>query len=248
VNLALTVQLEQIGELECRVVDTARSAEQPEKIVIICHGFGAPGDDLVPCSREIYAAGGDELEKVRFVFPVAPLSLDDGLGDSRAWWPIDMMALQIAIESGNIRDLRNDQPELLPSRRSEMLGVIEELKTQTGLAENDFVLGGFSQGSMIATDVALSMTNPPGGLIIWSGTLLNEPNWTEWATNRDEAKRFPIFQSHGRTDPILPFCGAEWLREMLDLAHFQVDFMPFSGQHTIPMEGITSAAKLIAVG
>ena len=56
-------------------------------IVVLVHGFGAPGDDLVPLADEISAPAG-----TRFVFPAAPLSLGP---DSRAWWMIFWMSRAI---------------------------------------------------------------------------------------------------------------------------------------------------------
>lgn len=244
-NYSLALETKSIGQLNCRIVDTPKSVSSPEKILILCHGFGAPGDDLVPCSSEIASSAPDEIDGVRFVFPEAPIELDNGFGDSRAWWPIDMEQLQEAMLSGNLRDLRNDEPELLSERRAAMLELIEHLKSDCQLQSSDIFLGGFSQGSMVATDVALDIDEPPGGLIIWSGTLLNEKNWKEKVKGRDETTRFPIFQSHGTIDPILPFVGAEWLRDMLMGAGFKIEFHPFDGQHTIPLYGITGATKLL---
>jgi phospholipase/carboxylesterase len=39
-------------------------------LVVLMHGFGAPGDDLVPLAR-----GLDVPSEVRFAFPEAPLDL-----------------------------------------------------------------------------------------------------------------------------------------------------------------------------
>src|SRR5438552_18316161 len=55
-------------------------------VIVLLHGFGAPGDDLVPLA-EVFAHG---LPGVRWVFPAAPLELPMGFGDARAWWMIDM--------------------------------------------------------------------------------------------------------------------------------------------------------------
>jgi predicted esterase len=52
---------------------------------VLLHGFGAPGDDLLPLAEAL------DLP-VRFVFPAAPLELGMGgfYGDSRAWWMLDL--------------------------------------------------------------------------------------------------------------------------------------------------------------
>jgi len=48
-------------------------------------------------------------------------------------------------------------------------GVLTE--DETGLPLSRFVLGGFSQGAMLATDVTLRLEDSPGALIIYSGTM-----------------------------------------------------------------------------
>ncbi len=239
----LTLEERTIGDLFCRIVDPSDASGDLNKVVILCHGYGAGGDDLVPCARELLAAAN--LGRVRFVFPAAPIKLEEFYGDSRAWWPIDMVALQSAMETGNIRDLRNDQPGLLSKQRKSIMELIDQLKIECGLENSAFVLGGFSQGAMLATDVALHLADPPAGLVIWSGTLLNESNWKTLSQDRSPDRKFPIFQSHGRIDPIIPFVSAEWLQEMFETAGFEVDFLSFVGGHTISPEGIQAAARLI---
>ena len=60
---------------------------------VFCHGFGAPGDDLVPLGAEILGAPGTEA--LALLFPAAPVSLAaEGMPGGRAWWPLDMSRLQ----------------------------------------------------------------------------------------------------------------------------------------------------------
>ena len=54
-------------------------------LVVLCHGFGAPGDDLVSLAESI-----DVPAAVRFAFPAAPLSLGAGYGD----WNVDWSSWQ----------------------------------------------------------------------------------------------------------------------------------------------------------
>ncbi|MGV3621849.1 MAG: phospholipase, partial [Archangium sp.] len=66
----------------------------PSAAVILCHGFGAPGDDLVGLAPELVKLQ-PSLKSVRFYFPAAPINLGElGWGDARAWWLIDMAAVQ----------------------------------------------------------------------------------------------------------------------------------------------------------
>lgn len=230
-----------IAELNCTIVDTFEEGTAIESVAIICHGFGASGEDLVPCAAELFAETPGKA--IRFVFPAAPIELEPGgYYDSRAWWPIDMVQLQEMIMSGEIRDLRKDKPELLEERSDELIDVIRTIENESQINSDQLILGGFSQGSMLATHVALSLDATPGGLIVWSGTLLNEMEWREKAPGK---KGLKVVQSHGQIDPILPFVGAEWLRDFFTEFELDNDFYPFVGEHTISREALEKAGKLI---
>jgi phospholipase/carboxylesterase len=149
--------------------------------------------------------------------------------DSRAWWHIDMLAMQNAIERGQLRDL-SAEPDGLTEAREKMVALLEELAVTH--APTKLVLGGFSQGSMLALDVALRTTLPKcDALVVLSGTLLAED---VWVPRMQALAGRPIFQSHGSSDPILPFALAERLRQELSSAGAQVTFVPFRGAHEIP--------------
>ena len=95
---------------------------------------------------------------------------------------------------------------------------------------------------MIAADVALRLPEPPAALCIWSGTLLCEAVWRAQAEARGTLR---IFQSHGRTDPILPYAAAEWLRDLLTESGLEVEFLEFPGVHTIPAEAVERTAAIL---
>ncbi len=222
--------------------DSAKTIQEtgPDAIVILCHGFGAGGSDLVPCTAELIGTD-DRLKNVLFVFPAAPIELDPMM-DSRAWWPLDMEKFQQMMLSGETRDLRGESPVELPECRRMISAIIDSVCSGFGLSADKVVVGGFSQGSMLATDVALHHGEPLGGLIVWSGALLCESEWIAAATAHAP---ITVYQSHGKTDPILSFSGAELLREMLVAHGHQVEFDEFPGEHTIPAVAIEGAKKLI---
>src|SRR5690349_618718 len=134
------MQVETFGGLRARVIggaDGRGGGDGP--VVVLLHGYGAPGEDLVPLGREL-GLGRD----VRFVFPEAHLRLQ-GMGswDARAWWPIDMERLQVAIATGNARDLTRERPEGLDVARERLLSLLDEVERRLG---GPVTLGGFSQG------------------------------------------------------------------------------------------------------
>ena len=234
---------ETLGGLECQIIQNEQFTASQDLVCILCHGFGAPGTDLVPCGVELLLAMDAPNIGVEFIFPAAPLSIDPtGLYDSRAWWPIDLEKLQRAMESGEFRDLRRDEPVELPGCRQMIEQIIAAKKSEFSILSEQIVVGGFSQGSMLATDVALRHQDLLGGLIVWSGTLLCETKWRALAAHRGALR---VVQSHGHQDPILPFQAAAWLEEVFTESGFKNTFIRFNDVHTIPNEAIVAAAQML---
>jgi phospholipase/carboxylesterase len=210
--------------------------------VVLCHGFGAPGDDLVPLGAAFFERRPELAARARFVFPEAPLSLEQlGLPFGRAWWQIDLDRVAAARDPESIRRLSQETPEGLPRARRLLLGLLEELRRSTE-GPTKFLLGGFSQGAMLATDVGLRLDEAPAGLIIWSGTLVSEGEWRKRAPAR---RGLSVFQSHGAQDPLLPFQRAMALRDLLVEAGLEVEFLAFDGVHAIPIEVLDRTADFL---
>jgi len=203
--------------------------------VVLLHGFGAPGDDLVALAQYIRAP-------VRFVFPEAPIELGGLYGDSRAWWLLDLARLEQELSSGTIRDRRDEIPEGLDTVREQMLSFLEQVEERYKLDNNQLVLGGFSQGAMLSIDVALHREVAPAGLILMSGTLLASKVWTPLMT---KLAGVPVFQSHGTHDQLLPFSIAELLRDQLRTAGAKLDWCEFHGGHEIPPAVLDKVTKLL---
>ena len=176
-------------------------------LVVLLHGFGAPGNDLVPLADVLDAPTG-----TRFVFPEGPLSLSFGPRDARAWWLIDMTRIAQDQAAGRARDLSNEVPKGLAPARETMLAFLKEVERTFGADPRTTVLGGFSQGAMLTCDAMLHTDRPYAGLVQLSGTLLAAQEWVPLLQAR---KGLPVFQSHGMQDEILPYLGAERLRDAL---------------------------------
>ena len=225
--------VQKLGPLRVRtIVKTPGTTSKNALTVVLMHGYGAPGDDLVSMADAIDAPAG-----TTFVFPEAPLSLSDPrmpfLGDARAWWPVDLGRFERASREGTMDALIDNEPDGMSSARDAVVAMLDALEAETKTPGARIVLGGFSQGSMIATDVALRTTRPLAGLAVLSGTLLAATEWLPGMTHR---KGLPVFQSHGTADPLLPFALAELLRDAMKEAGLGVRFLPFDGGHGISPE------------
>lgn len=228
------------GGLKTRLLQP--DAERPPSLLtLFCHGYGASGEDLLPFVPELLERE-PRLSTVRFAFPQGPLSLG-GLawGDSRAWWPLDWADFERANAIG-WEGIRNELPEGLPPARRQLQGCVEALMEGSGLGPDRVVLGGFSQGAMLATDLTLRWEHRPAALIVLSGLLLDAQHWGQLAPRR---AGLPVLQSHGREDLVLPFSEGEALRDLLLRAGLEVDWVPFDGPHTVHPDALDHLATLL---
>jgi phospholipase/carboxylesterase len=199
--------------------------------ILLCHGFGAPGNDLVSLSR-VVDAGRD----VRWFFPEAPLEVSVGPGMfGRAWWDIGMDQLMMHLMRGDIDAAmkRLDViPEGLESAKQALQGVLDVLEKEHGVTQDRLIIGGFSQGAMLATEMFVSSSKPFAGLVVLSGTRLGGDHWT--ANLERHGANLHALVTHGRRDPLLPFGRAEALRDMMKHAGANVTWVPHGGAHEIP--------------
>ncbi len=237
------MKLTKLGPLDVRVeggLDREGGGDGP--VVVLFHGYGAPGDDLAGLHR-----GLDVDRSARFVYPAAPHALQTGMdfsafgmGAPRAWWQIDIAALEEALATGQHRNLTRSIPEGLPEARGMASEMLDALTKE--LSPSKLVIGGFSQGAMLATSIALETDRELDGLVLFSGTYLAEDTWKPLMPKRAGLR---TVASHGTHDPILPFALAERLAKDLAEAGLDTTFVPFRGQHQIPPVALAAFEALI---
>ena len=200
-------------------------SEDPRALTcVMLHGYGADMRDLAPLAPEI------PVERpVRWIFPDGPAVLDWG---GRAWFPIDVEAFEEAQRGEKSRDLSGGEPAGMDVARAELSALLEELAAPW----ESLALAGFSQGAMMAVDLALRAPKAPAGVAILSGTLVDRKTVAALAPKK---KGLPFFQSHGSVDPILGFSQALALEHELKSAGWIGRLRRFEGGHGIPPEIVT---------
>jgi phospholipase/carboxylesterase len=220
------MHIKSLGGLSVQIVGGPnRNGGGAGPMVVLLHGFGAPGDDLVSLWKMIRVPN-----VVRFVFPAAPLTLNGGLQGGRAWWMLDMERIARDMASGRGRDV-HAVPQGLSEARASIVALLDELKQQWNTPSEHIILGGFSQGAMLACDTVLRTDRPFGGLILLSGSLIAKDEWIPAMSNR---KGLPVFQSHGTDDPLLSCDTAKNLRNAMVKQGLSVEWHEFRGGHEIP--------------
>jgi len=199
---------------------TLRRGEGNGPVVVILHGMGSRPEDMVS-----FAERTDLPEGTRFVFPYAPTATHPPEGRERGfiWWSL----------GDDFADPRRHQYPAMEVVRRQVIALLDSLEEEYGVSSERIVLGGFSQGAMLAMDVALHDPRPFAGVIIMSGTFVDEASWMPLMAHR---RNLRVFQSHGRQDDVLLFGPAEELSQRLLANGVDVRFFPFEGRHQVNAE------------
>jgi phospholipase/carboxylesterase len=205
--------------LEVKLGGDLKEDERGGTAIVLLHGFGAAGDDLVSLARAL------RQPRTRYVVPAGLLEAPGGAG-GRAWWTLR-----------KIPPAYDDEQEILvpaealAKARSAVLGVVATVRQR--FAPESLFVAGFSQGAMLALDVAAHPSAKVDRVAVLSGAL---PQSTSQLLAKPRKQRPLAFVSHGRRDRILRFVGAERLVERLKASGHDVTFQPFDGGHEIPPE------------
>ena len=115
--------------------------------LILLHGWGANGYDLVPLGESL------NFKNAHFLFPEGQGTVSGGCGAGKSWFTFPVN--------------ENSQRDRLNSREQIFL-CISEL-TQKGINPKTIILLGFSQGACMAIDVSLNYSETVGGIVVLSG-------------------------------------------------------------------------------
>ncbi len=224
-----------LAGLRTQIRSAAVPPTPPSGALVLLHGYGVAGDHLVYLSEQLDLPSGTVL-----VFPEAPLELEPGFGEARAWWQINENALRKSMVTGQTALVSEAAEGDRPSARRAIGNWMNALLLELGLAPEQIVLGGFSQGANAALDFVLNDNRPWAGLVFLSGTRINGAGFAEPLQSRAPMR---AYVSHGRLDPILPLCVTKQLCSELQNAQWNVELSVFDGDHGIPPQVIYDVSR-----
>jgi phospholipase/carboxylesterase len=217
-----------------RLSAITRGGKGPPTVVLL-HGYCSSENDWKPFVKTLHLPVG-----TRFLFPRGPESAkrSDGEPSGRAWWHLDLAE---HLRKGTLgADLSVEKP---PEIEVAAASVRAFLARQGNRTRQPFILGGFSQGAMVAAQVAFLSDEPLRALVLLSGTLVDE---ALWKANYARRKGLHVFISHGRTDPTLSFEVADRMRSEMAAAGMLVTWFPFDGGHETPAVVVTALNEFFA--
>jgi len=200
------------------------SPAQVRSLVILLHGYGSNGDDLISLAPHWRGA----LPSTAFVAPNAPEPCP-GAPDGYQWW---------ALASAS----RNARAEGVARAAPVLDAFIDAELARYGLSEARLALVGFSQGTMMALHVGLRRRSPLAGIVGYSGMLADEAGLADPSLTRP-----PILLIHGDADPMIPIAAFHQAKAALAQSGFAVESHVSHGVgHSIDMAGLELGGAFLA--
>jgi phospholipase/carboxylesterase len=189
---------------------------KPRRLVILLHGLGADGNDLIGL-QQYWARLVPDAE---FVSPNAPFPCD------MAPYGYQWFSVQDRTPAAMLAGVRAAAPILD--------AYIDEELQKRGLAESDAALVGFSQGTMMSLFVGLRRERPLAGILGYSGRLIGPELLAGELRSRP-----PVLLVHGTDDPLVPFDSMAAAETALKAAGVPVETLACPGiEHSIDPEGL----------
>ena len=200
------------------------SGGAPKQVVILAHGLGANGDDLIGLAPYYAQALPDAL----FISPNAPFACDMG-GFGYQWF-----SYQDRAPGPVLAGVRAAAPILD--------AFIDSVLSETGLPDDKLALVGFSQGTMMSLFVSLRRAKPIAGIVGYSGRLIAPETLAAEIKSRP-----PVVLVHGDRDDVVPVSVLPEAVSTLKATGVPVESYVRPGlPHSIDAEGIEIGAEFLA--
>jgi phospholipase/carboxylesterase len=189
---------------------------KPRRLVILLHGLGADGNDLIGLQQY----WGRLLPDAEFLSPNAPFPCD------MAPYGYQWFSAQDRTPAAMLAGVRAAAPLLN--------AFIDEELARRGLSPGEAALVGFSQGTMMSLYVGLRRAERLAGILGYSGRLIAPELLPSELRSRPR-----VLLVHGTEDPLVPFAEMERAEAALRAAEVPVETLACPGiEHAIDPEGL----------
>lgn len=199
------------------------TGNHPNRTILWMHGLGADGNDFAPIVGEFNLPPSPP---VRFVFPHAPMrpvTVNGGFV-MRAWYDVANP------------DLSQHEDEAGLRASQQAIEALIDREKQRGVAPENIVLAGFSQGGAMALQSGLRHPEKLAGIMALSCYLPLAQTLAAEAHHANSAT--PIFMAHGNHDPVIPITLATASRQQLLESGYAVEWREYPMAHSVCVEEI----------
>jgi len=199
----------------------ASKSGTPKQLVVLLHGLGADGNDLIELGQQ----WRDWLPDAAFVAPHAP----DPCGNvpmGREWFP-----LTLSDPREFWRGVTYAGPDLD--------AFLDQELARHSLPASKLAIVGFSQGAMMALHVGLRRETAPAAIVGYSGLLVLEDGKGPESLKATLRAKPPILLIHGDRDDVVPVEMFFFSKEALAAAELPCQWHLSAGiGHGIDPEGL----------
>jgi len=202
---------------------------KPGHLVILLHGYGADGNDLIGLAPVLAPLMPDAV----FHAPNAPYPCE-GNPFGYQWFGISR--LEPALTLAGVR-----------SAAPLVDAFLDETMAQYGLDESKTVLVGFSQGTMMALHVGLRRAVCPAAIVGYSGIFVLPDEAEPQAVAGEIKSRPPALLIHGDQDDLIPVQALFHSAQALAALEAPVEWHISPGVgHGIDQEGLRHGGEFLA--
>ena len=223
-----------MGQEEEIGIESVYIPEEVKKAVILLHGFGSNSRDMLGLVKYFSL----QFKGVAFYCPDAPFIVS-GYPEGRQWFSIENLE---EIKFSSPESLEDILKQLSPKIKeaSEYVSlIIDKIREKHNISARDIVIGGFSQGGMVAIYNGLSRIDEVGGIMGFS-TLYVGP------FSKGVHSKPRVFLSYGLEDEVLPHHGFISTREALEGLGIRVKVQAAKGVgHSIDYSTLLSARDFL---
>ena len=196
---------------------------KPAGALVLFHGRGADEHDVMPLIEVL-----DPEQRLVGVTPRAPLSLPPG---GAHWYIVERVG--------------DPHEETFMASVELLSDWLDELPERIGVPEEKIVLGGFSQGCVMAYAMALAANRtPPAALLAMVGFI---PHVTDHLLDLTSTDRPPVTVVHGSIDPVIDVSFGRAARDELLAAGMDVTYRETAVEHTIDPAWLTDLRHQIGM-
>ena len=199
------------------------SKEKPKNAVLLCHGYGGDGKDI----SILASYWRSFLPETIFICPDAPEKCAASPTGFQWFDLLDQTSEQILSKS------------LIAE--SKLNKFIDEVKKKNNLTSDKIIIGGFSQGCMLALQTGIKRKDKISSIIGYSGKIIDTEHLSKNINSRPN-----VILMHGDNDQVVTIEAFLESKDFFGRNNYTIETKIFKNcEHRIPREGSSLGLQFI---